>query len=34
GNHEALLELKGRYSKLYRQQSLAQLSTKTDHWSV
>ena len=34
GSHEVLLELKGRYSKLYRQQSLAQLSTKTDHWSV
>lgn len=34
GSHEALLELKGRYSKLYRQQSLAELSTKADHWST
>ncbi len=34
GSHETLLALQGRYSKLYRQQSLAELSTRTDHWNA
>lgn len=34
GSHEALMELGGRYSKLYRQQSLAEFSTTGDHWQT
>ncbi|MFT7243535.1 MAG: ATP-binding cassette subfamily B protein [Candidatus Azotimanducaceae bacterium] len=34
GSHEALMELVGRYSKLYRQQSLAEFSTTGDHWQA
>jgi len=34
GSHEMLMELDGRYSKLYRQQSLAEFSTSDDHWQT
>jgi ATP-binding cassette subfamily B protein len=34
GSHEVLMELGSRYSKLYRQQSLAAFSTTGDHWQT
>jgi ATP-binding cassette subfamily B protein len=32
GTHEELLQLKGRYSKLYNQQSLTEFSQREDSW--
>lgn len=34
GSHEALMELDGRYGKLYRQQSLAEFSSTGEHWQA
>lgn len=32
GSHDELLQLKGRYSKLYNQQSLSEFSQREESW--